>query len=86
MRSNAGRKASSRPYAIGPPHANVAEPLDATQLAFLKDTADRIRSYLDDGQIGTTQRLLLQDKLDELTSAIADHESRPTLEHHGAQP
>jgi len=26
MRSNAGRNASSRPYAIGSPHANVAEP------------------------------------------------------------
>src|SRR5579859_7689681 len=26
MRSSAGRNASSRPYAIGPPHANVAEP------------------------------------------------------------
>jgi hypothetical protein len=26
MRSNAGRNASSRPYAIGSPHANVGEP------------------------------------------------------------
>jgi hypothetical protein len=57
---------------------------DATQLAFLKDTADRIRSYLDDGRIGTTQRLLLQDQLDELTTAMADHESRPTFRHHEA--
>jgi len=59
--------------------------IDATQLAFLKDTADRIRSYLDDGRIGSTQRLVLQDQLDELTTAIADHESRPTLGHDGAQ-
>ena len=59
--------------------------LDATQLAFLKDTADRIRSYLDDGRIGTTQRLLLQDQLDELTTVIADHESRPTLGDYATQ-
>jgi len=59
---------------------------DATQLAFLKDTADRIRSFLDDGRIGTTQRLLLQDQLDELTTAIAEHESRPALGRHEAQP
>jgi hypothetical protein len=26
MTSNAGRNASSRPYAIGSPHANVGEP------------------------------------------------------------
>jgi len=59
--------------------------LDATQLAFLKDMAERIRSYLDDERIGTTQRLLLQDQLDELTTAIAEHESRP-LGRHEAQP
>ena len=56
---------------------------DATQLAFLKDTADRIRSYVDDGRIDTTQRLLLEDQLDELTTAIADHESRPAPGHGG---
>ena len=67
-----------------PPVRNAI--LDGTQLAFLKDTADRIRSYLDDGRIGTTQRLLLKDQLDELTTVIADHESRPTLGHHEAQP
>ena len=27
MRSSSGRNASSRPYAIGSPHANVGEPL-----------------------------------------------------------
>jgi hypothetical protein len=60
--------------------------LDATQLAFLKDTANRIRSYLDDGRIGTTLRLLLQDQLDELTSAIADREGHPAPRRHEAQP
>ena len=60
--------------------------LDVTQLGFLKDTADRIRSYLDDGRIGTTQRLLLQDQLDELTTVIADHESRPAPGHDVAYP
>ena len=60
--------------------------LDATQLAFLKDTADRIRSYLDDMRIGTTLRLLLQDQLDDLTIAIADHESRPAPTYNRAQP
>jgi len=60
--------------------------LDATQLAFLNDTADRIRSYLDDMRIGTTLRLLLQDQLDDLTTAIADHESRPAPTDNRAQP
>ena len=59
---------------------------DATQLGFLNETADRIRSYLDDGRIGATQRLLLQDQLDELTTVIADHESRPAPRRHEAQP
>jgi hypothetical protein len=60
--------------------------LDATQLTFLKDSAERIRSYLGDGRIGTTQRLLLQNQLDELTTAIADHESRPAPGHHRDWP
>lgn len=52
--------------------------LDPTQLAFLHDAADRIRSYLDDGLIFTTTRLLLQSQLNELTAAIAEHESEAT--------
>ena len=57
--------------------------LDPTQLAFLTDAADRIRSYLDDQAIGTTLRLLLERQLDELTAAIAHHESHPAP---GRQP
>ena len=53
---------------------------------FLRDSADRIQSDLDAGRIGTTQRLLLQDQLDELTTAIADHESRPAPRRHAARP
>ena len=68
---------------IEAPNWNACNPrcgnavLDPAQLAFLKDAADRIRSYLDDGRIATTTRLLLQDQLDELTTAIAEHESSP---------
>ena len=60
--------------------------LDPAQLVFLKDAADRIRSYLDDGRIGTTTRLLLQDQLDELTTAIAEHESSPAAGNEQPQP
>jgi hypothetical protein len=56
---------------------------DIDELAFLKDTADRIGSYLDDQALGTTLRLLLQRQLDELTAAIAGHESHPAP---GRQP
>ncbi len=65
------------------PNWNACDPgcanaiLDGTQLAFLKDAADRIRSYLDDEAIGTALRLLLEGQLDQLTAAIAGHESRP---------
>ena len=71
------------------PNWNACQPgcanaiLDPTQLAFVKDVADRIRSYLDDETIGTALRLLLQGQLDELTSAIAGHESHPAP---GRQP
>lgn len=74
------------------PNWNACKPscgntiLDSTQLAFLKDAADRIRSYLGDPRIGATSRLLLQGQLDELTAAIADHESRPTAGDRGGQP
>jgi hypothetical protein len=60
--------------------------IDATQLAFLKDTADRMCSYLGDGRIGTTQRLLLQDQLNELTTVIAEHESRRSPGRRTAHP
>ncbi|MGH9154264.1 MAG: hypothetical protein ACRD1K_00030 [Acidimicrobiales bacterium] len=49
--------------------------LDPTQLAFLKEATGRIRSYLEDGRIGTTSRLLLEGQLAELRAAIADHQS-----------
>jgi hypothetical protein len=71
------------------PNWNACDPgcanaiLDPTQLAFLKDTADRIRSYLADQAIGTALRLLLEGQLDELTTAIARHESHPAP---GRQP
>lgn len=51
--------------------------LDPTQLAFLHDTARRIRSYLADPLITDTNRLLLQAQLDELTTAITEHEAHP---------
>lgn len=60
--------------------------LDPAQLVFLKDAADRIRSYLDGGRIGTTTRLLLQDQLDELTTAIAEHESSAPAGNDQPQP
>jgi hypothetical protein len=65
------------------PNWNACKPscgktiLDSTQLAFLKDAASRIRSYLGDQRVGIASRLLLHSQLDELTTAIADHESRP---------
>ncbi len=71
------------------PNWNACDPgcanaiLDRTQLAFLEDTAERIRSYLDDQALGTTLRLLLERQLDELTAAIAGHESHPAP---GRQP
>jgi len=73
------------------PNWNACDPgcanaiLDPTQLAFLKDTADRIRSYLDDQTIGTAQRLLLDRQLDELTTAIVHHESHPAPRHQPPQ-
>lgn len=60
--------------------------LDPAQFAFLKDAADRIRSYLDDGLIGTTTRLLLRSQLDELTAAIAEHESSAAAGKNQPQP
>lgn len=51
--------------------------LDSGQLQFLKDTAGRIRSYLDDDKLGATSRLLLQAQLDELETAIAEHLVHP---------
>jgi hypothetical protein len=71
------------------PNWNACDPgcanaiLDPTQLAFLKDAADRIRSYLADEAIGTALRLLLEGQLDDLTEAIARHESHPAP---GRQP
>jgi hypothetical protein len=49
--------------------------LDSTQLAFLKDAALRIRSYLSDRRVGDTSRLLLQSQLADLTAAVDDHQS-----------
>ena len=71
------------------PNWNACDPgcanaiLDPTKLAFLKDAAGRIRSYLADQAIGTALRLLLEGQLDDLTEAIARHESHPAP---GRQP
>ena len=71
------------------PNWNACDPgcanaiLDPTQLAFLKDAADRIRSYLAEEAIGTAQRLLLEGQLNNLIEAIARHESHPAP---GRQP
>jgi hypothetical protein len=79
---NANSALSKRAFIFTEIHTRCTNTIfDAAQLAFLKGTADRIRSYLDDGRIGTTQRLLLLDQLDELTTVIADHESRPAPGH-----
>jgi hypothetical protein len=59
--------------------------LDATQLTFLKATADRIRSYIDDSRTGATLRVLLQDQLDALTTAITDLELHSEQGRHRAQ-
>jgi len=71
------------------PNWNACKPscgntiLDSAQLAFLKDTADRISSYLADPRTGDTNRLLLESQLKELTVAIADHQSRPAAGRRG---
>ncbi len=65
------------------PNWNACKPscgntvLDAGQLTFLKDAADRIGSYLADPHIAATSRQILHGQLDELTAAIADHQSHP---------